>query len=97
MKNGTFKWTTTTMKAFEDLKKVIEKPFLELTNFNKVFQVDCDASGITIGAVLSQEGRPIIFFSEKLNEAKKNYFLYHREFFAIVQALKKLRDYLLPI
>jgi hypothetical protein len=56
MKNGIFKWTTTTMKSFEDLKKkVIEQRVLALPDSNKAFQVDCDASGSTIGAFLSQE------------------------------------------
>jgi hypothetical protein len=97
MKKGKFEWTTTTMKEFADLKKkVTEKLVLALPNFDKVFQVDCDASRTTIGAVLSQEGRPITFFSEKLNDAKRKYFVYDQEFYAIVQALKKWRHYLLP-
>ena len=48
-----------------------------------MFQVDCNASGTTIGAVLSQEVRPIAYFSEKLNDAKK-YYIYDQEFYAIV-------------
>ena len=52
-------------------KKVTKQPMLSLPNFNKVFQVDYDASGSAIGAMLSQEGKPFAYFSEKLNDAKK--------------------------
>lgn len=49
---------------------------LDLNDFGKLFQVDYDASGTTIGIMLSQEGRPIAYFSEKLNEAKQKYYVY---------------------
>ena len=55
-----FKWTTKGMRSFEFLKKkVIEQPVLALLDFSKVFQVDCDASGSAIRALLSQEGNPM--------------------------------------
>ena len=38
-------------------KKVSERPILSLPNFNKVFQVECDASKVAIVEVLSQEGK----------------------------------------
>jgi hypothetical protein len=51
---------------------------LALPYFNKVFQVDCDVSGSTIGAILSKEGKHIDFFSEKLNDTKMKYYVYDK-------------------
>ena len=69
-----FQWTVEAESSFQFLKKKItEQPILKLTEFNHPFQVKCDTSGVTIGVVPSQEERPIAYFSEKLNDAKKKY------------------------
>jgi hypothetical protein len=77
-------------------RKITEQPILVLPDFQKTFQVKCDASGFEIGAVLSQEDRPIEYFSEKMNEAKVKCSTYDKEFYAIIQTLKKWRHYLIP-
>ena len=72
-----FKWTIGADKSFNLLKeKVIEQPILALPDFNKVFQVDCNASGTVIRLVSSQEGRLVAYFTKKLNDAKRKYSIY---------------------
>ncbi|GLJ13208.1 hypothetical protein SUGI_0207710 [Cryptomeria japonica] len=92
-----FVWTKEAEEAFQSLKqKVAKQSILAFPDFQKVFTIECDASNVSIGVVLSQESRPIAFFSEKLNESKRKYSSYDLEMYALVQALKKWRHYLLP-
>jgi hypothetical protein len=92
-----FHWTTEAQKSFNLLKrKITEQPVLVLLDFQKTFQVKCDASGYAVGGVLSQDDRPVAYFSEKLDDAKLKYSTYDKEFYAIIQALKKWRHYLIP-
>lgn len=92
-----FVWTKVEDESFERLKKeVATQPILVLPSFEKLFIVECDASSIAVGVVLSQEGRPIAFFSERCNEVKIWYYTYDLELYALVQALKKWRHYILP-
>ena len=77
-------------------KKIIEKHVLDLPSFDKTFQIETNVSGTTIGVVLSQEQRPIAYFSKKMNEEKHKYSSYDKYFYAVFQALKKSRHYLMP-
>ncbi|KAL6562636.1 hypothetical protein OROGR_003643 [Orobanche gracilis] len=98
LRKGEFRWSQSATEAFELVKKkMTEAPVLRHPDFNKVFEVACDASGVGIGGVLSQDNHPIAFFSEKLNESRRTkYSTYEKEFYALVRCLEHWRYYLLP-
>jgi hypothetical protein len=67
----TFHCTAEAEKSFNLLKrKIIEQLVLVLLDFKKTFKVKCDASGYAVGGVLSQDDRPVAYFSEKLDDTK---------------------------
>ena len=62
LKNKEFQWSHAPSQAFREIKvKITEEPVLRYLDFTKVFEVACDASGVGIGGVLSQEGHPYSF------------------------------------
>ena len=61
---------------------------LAYPNFSKKFLDHSDASKYQLGAVISQEGRPLAFFSRKLNKAQRSYSTTEKELLSIVENLK---------
>jgi hypothetical protein len=95
--HGSFNWTEEVEKRFRVLKEKIAKQLvLVLPYFKKTFQFKCDASGVAIDTILSQDDKIVAYFSEKMNDVKRKYSTYDKEFYPVIQALKKWRHYLMP-
>jgi len=89
IKGTSFLWTPKAQSAFEEIKKrLTQAPVLYLPCFSKIFKVKCDASGVGIGGVLTQKGKPLAFFGEKLCDSSRKYSTYDKEFYAIVRCLE---------
>ena len=64
-------------------------------DFNALFEIHTDASKLQIGAVVSQKGKPITFYSQKMNIAQQNYTTTEKELLSIVAYLKEFHNILL--
>ena len=99
-KDVRFEWTDECQTAFETLKqKLTSAPIVSLPREEGEYQLDTDASGWTIGAVLSQvqdgHERVISYASRLYTAAEKNYCTTRQELLAVVHFTKYFKQYLL--
>ena len=95
-KKANWEWKEEHTEAFNSIKRVLAKEtLLVYPDFSKPFELYTDASDYQLGAALMQEGKPIAFFSRKLNDSQKNYTVTEKELLAIVETLKEFRNILL--
>ena len=90
-----FQWNPAALSAFEDLKRVMTNtPLLVLPNFSQHFEIECDASGKGIGAVLMQNRQPIAYFSKALSPNNLSKSAYEKELMALVLVVQHWTPYL---
>jgi len=95
-KSAKFIWSDKCQENFEELKKRLTKaPVLTLPDLSKTFSIYCDASCLSLGCVLMQEGRVVAYASRQLRKHELNYPTHDLELVAVVHALKIWRHYLI--
>ncbi|KAH9699581.1 hypothetical protein KPL71_024420 [Citrus sinensis] len=91
-----FHWNKDAVAAFDQLKTALTSPpVLRLPDFSQRFVIECDASGIGIGAILSQQNKLVAYFSEALKGSALALSTYEKEMLAIIKSIRKWRPYLL--
>ena len=61
-------------QAFENVQAAIAKEIvLAYPDFLKPFEIYTDASSTQLGAVITQDNKPIAFFSRKLSKTQQKY------------------------
>lgn len=91
-----FQWNEEAQKAFVTLQHTITTaPVLALPDFSQPFVIECDASGMGVGAVLMKGGRPLAYFSKGFAGKVLSQSAYEKELMALVLAVQHWRPYLL--
>ncbi|GKA59775.1 ty3-gypsy retrotransposon protein [Tanacetum coccineum] len=89
LRKDAFVWSDSATTVFNNLKHALmHTPVLTLPDFSKAFIIQTDASGSGIGAILSQGGHPIAYFSKQMSPRLQQASTYVREMFAITEAVK---------
>ena len=94
-----FAWSNECEEAFGTLKsKLTMAPILRFPNFKKKFIIQCDASGLAVGAILSQiddAGNEYVcsYASRLLKGAELHYSITEKECLAVIYAVKLFRVY----
>lgn len=98
-KNDKIPWSDEAEEAFLKIKQaLVSAPILSQPDFSKEFTIQCDASNVGLGGVLTQvlegEERVIAYASRTLSRAEKNYGVTEKELLALLFCIEKFRPYI---
>ncbi|KAF8759758.1 hypothetical protein RHS01_02208 [Rhizoctonia solani] len=99
-KETPWSWGNLEEMAFQELKNLVtQAPVLIHSNPDLPYYLETDASGVAMGAILSQQGRdnrlhPVAYMSKSFSSAEANYDTRNKELLAIIKALEEWRIFL---
>jgi hypothetical protein len=94
-KKRPWRWDPIHQQAFDNVKAAIAKDtVLAYPDFLKPFEIYTDASSMQLGAVITQDNRPIAFFSRKLSDMQQKYSVTEIELLALVETLNEFKGML---
>jgi hypothetical protein len=94
-KKKPWQWDPIHQQALGDVMAAIAKEtVLAYPDFSKPFEIYTDASSTQVGAVITQDNKPIAFFSRKLSKMQQKYSVTEIELLAIVETLKEFKGML---
>jgi hypothetical protein len=94
-KKKPWRWDPIHQQAFDNVKAAVAKEtVLAYPDFSKPFEIYTDASSTQLGAVITQDNRPIAFFNRKLSKMQLKYSVTEIELLAIVETLKEFKGML---
>jgi hypothetical protein len=92
-KKKPWQWDPIHQQAFDNVKTAIAKEtVLAYPDFSRPFEIYTDASSMQLGAVITQDNKPIAFFSRKFSKMQQKYSVTEIKLLAIVETLKVQRD-----
>ena len=99
-KDTKFNFDESCHNSFEEIKsRIVEAPIMAKPDWNREFEIMCDASDFAMGAIFGQKVekvfKAIYYASKTFNEAQENYSTTEKEMLAIVFSCEKFRPYIL--
>ncbi|XP_045104382.1 uncharacterized protein LOC123499915 [Portunus trituberculatus] len=87
----TFPLDSVACQCLHDLKEDVCRASVAALDENVPMEIESDASATSLAATLSQQGRPVAFFSRKLSPSEQRQPTVEREAAAIIEAIRKWR------